>query len=144
MQMATPDQCKKLVYALPKDSPNWRFSKTVDIDFDRVPHACRSFSAQMGEYELTVYERPSASGFTAEIFDRGAKCIITSEEGIESALDAAKSLQNAAAICIENDVHDPRRFRDMQPLEAKIADAKATSKAAPAKERNREAETRQI
>lgn len=144
MQMATPDQCKKLVYTLPKDSPNWGFSKTVDMDFDHVPRACRSFSAQMGDYDLTVYERPSGSGFTAEIFDREGKCIITSEEGIESALDAAKSLQNAAAICMENDVHDPRRFRDMQPLEAKIADAKAASKAAPANERSREAETRQI
>lgn len=137
MRMASPDQCKRLTYSLPKGSPRWDFSKVTEIDFDHIPRTCRSFSTQMGDYTLKVYERPSSDGFVAELFDRDSKRIIVSSDGASSALDAAKSLQETARLCIDNDVHDPGRLRDLQSLESRALQARLASKAIPAPEREK-------
>lgn len=136
MQMAAPAQCERLVYALPEDSPGWNFDKTMEIDFDHIPHECRSFSTQMAGYGLKVYERPSSNGFTAELFDGTSKRILRSEDGIASALDAAKTLQKTARLCIDNEIHDPGRLRDLQPLEFRTRQAAEAFRALPAEEKN--------
>lgn len=144
MQMASPEQCKRLAYTLPKGSPNWFFSKTAEIDFFHIPHACRSFSTLMGDYTLRVYERPSASGFASELYDGDSKRTLMIAEGASSALDAAKLLQETAKLCIENDVHDPVKLRDLQPLESRTLQARQTVKTASAVERYRTHNVRTI
>ena len=72
-----------------------------------------------------------------ELFDRDSKRILVSSDGASSALDAAKSLQETARLCIDNDVHDPRRLRDLQPLESRALQARLASKAIPAPEREK-------
>lgn len=144
MQMATPAQCRQLVYTLPEGSPSWNFDITSEIDFDHVPHVCRNFSAQMADYGLKVYERPDIDGFAAELFDGLSKRIVISEDGIKSALDAAKDLQKTAGLCIENDIHDPGKLRDLQPLENRTKQAIEASKAASLPERGRGVDLREI
>ncbi len=127
MQMATPEQCKRLTYTLPDNSLFWDYRKTEEIDFDHIPRICRSFYAETGDYKLSVYERPNHEGFTAEILDTEGKRIIDSADGIGSALDAARSLQEKAELCTANNIHEPRRFHDMQPLGTKAQTARQSA-----------------
>lgn len=137
MQMASPEQCRKLDYMLPDGSPAWDFSKTVAGSFDGAQRACRSFSAEMGCYRLSVYKRPSFQGFASEVFDLESKKIIQHSERIASALDAAIAVQRTAALCRDNGVHDPRQLADLLPIEDRaqmaIAVSRARSNAAPSR-----------
>jgi hypothetical protein len=136
MQMASPEQCRKLEYMLPVESPVWGFSKTDAVAFDGSSRTCRSFTADMGGYRLSVYERPSFEGFASEVFDIESRKIVQHAEGIRSALDAAVAVQKTAALCRENGVHDPRQLAELLPVEdraqAAIAASRARSKSAPA------------
>ncbi|MEE8723268.1 MAG: hypothetical protein SOI23_00665 [Atopobiaceae bacterium] len=132
MQMATPEQCRKLDYMLPDGSPTWDFSKTVAGSFDGAQRTCRSFSAEVGGYRLSVYERPSFQGFASEVFDLESKKIIQHSENIASALDAAVAAQRMSELCRENGVHDPRQLADLLPIEDRAQAAISASRARPA------------
>jgi|GEM_PF-594272 len=135
MQMATPEQCRALEYALPKDSPRWDFETARDIDFGHAERTCRSFEAEMGGYRLRAYERPSFEGFATELIDGKTGSILLHGEGAKSALDAAKSLIGGAKECIANDVHDPNRLRDLRPLGDRAGQAREAARAASAPDR---------
>lgn len=123
MQMATPTQCKDLDYMLPGNSPTWHFAKAAEIDFSHVPRTCRIFEADFDGYSLKVYGRPSAKGYTAEIFDQTSQRILMSKNGLGSAFDAANGLQKMARKCAENGIHHPNELRDLMPLDIRSAQA---------------------
>lgn len=127
MQMATPEQCKRLDYTLPDTAPEWGFATAEEIDFSGNPQICRVFSAQHDGYELKVYERPSFEGYALEIYDPEAKCLIEHSEGHESALDAAKHAGEQASHYMKNDIHAPIASRDLEPLAAKAQAAMLAS-----------------
>lgn len=129
MQMATPDQCKRLDYMLPDSAPEWHFATATDIDFSGAERTCRIFSAELEGYELKVYERPSFDGFVAEIFDTESRCTIERSAGIESALDAAASAAERAATFAKEGIHAPVSQRDGEPLAARAAAATLASDA---------------
>lgn len=144
MQMASPEQCRKLDYMLPDGSPAWDFSKTVASSFDGAQRACRSFSAEAGGYRLSAYERPSFQGFASEVFDLESKKIIQHSENNPSALDAAIAAQKTASLCRENGVHDPRQLADLLPIEDRAQAAIAASRARATNAPNRAKDARGI
>lgn len=89
MEMATPEQCRRLEYMMKDNNLIWESGYTHDVNWAGDEVRCRWFSGDDGLFRIDVYERPSYPGYTAELFSKEDRSMLCRETGIDNALDAA-------------------------------------------------------
>lgn len=89
MEMATPEQCRRLDYMMEKNDLPWKSGYAHDVNWTGEEVRCRWFSAEDDHFRVDVYERPSYPGYTAEVFSKDERLMLCRETDIECALEAA-------------------------------------------------------
>ena len=92
MQMATPEECLRLDYMLPKtESPlDWRLVRTEGLTPMGKVVSCRAFVAKAGDgYEGRVFERPGLPGYCMEVRRTDPPALLLCQEGVRQPRAAA-------------------------------------------------------
>lgn len=92
MQMATPEECRRLDYMLPETgSPlGWRMTRTEGVAPTGEIVSCREFVARVADgYEGRVFERPGLPGYCMEVRQTDPPSLMLRQEGVKRPLGAA-------------------------------------------------------